>query len=146
MKLGELKPAEGSTKDTKRLGRGPGSGLGKTSGRGHKGAGARSGNKKRSWFEGGQMSLQRRLPKRGFSNHLFRKEYQIVNLALLDAIKAESVDSQVLYDNGLIRSPYKPVKILGDGDINRAIEVTADAFSASAIAKIEKQGGSAKVL
>ncbi|NQV37766.1 MAG: 50S ribosomal protein L15 [Candidatus Marinimicrobia bacterium] len=146
MNLGELKPAAGSTKDTKRLGRGPGSGLGKTSGRGHKGSGARSGSKTRTWFEGGQMSLQRRLPKRGFSNHLFRKDYQIVNLVMLDGLKVDTVDSQVLFENGMIRSPYKPVKILADGEITRAVEVTADAFSSNAIAKIEKLGGSAKVL
>ncbi len=146
MKLGDLKPAEGSKKDTKRRGRGPGTGLGKTSGRGHKGAGSRSGNKKRAWFEGGQMALARRVPKRGFSNHLFKKEYQIVNLTSVDKIDGDTVDSQVLYENGLIRSPYKPVKVLGDGEIGRAVNITADAFSAGAIKKIEKQGGSANVL
>ncbi len=146
MKLGELKSPAGAHKDTKRRGRGAGSGLGKTGGRGHKGAGSRSGNKTRAWFEGGQMSLARRLPKRGFSNHLFRKEYQLVNLSVLEGLKDKKIDSQVLYDNGLIRSPYKPVKILGDGSLSRAVEITADAFSKNAVAKIEEQGGSTIVL
>ncbi|MFQ6604174.1 MAG: 50S ribosomal protein L15 [Fidelibacterota bacterium] len=146
MKINDLKPASGAKKNTKRLGRGPGSGLGKTSGRGHKGAGQRSGNKKRTWFEGGQMSLQRRLPKRGFSNHLFRKEYQIVNLSDLNKLEEKTIDSTVLYNHGLVRSALRPVKILGNGELDHAIIVEANAFSVGAKNKIEQQGGSANVL
>ncbi len=146
MKINDLKPASGAKKSTKRLGRGHGSGLGKTAGRGHKGAGQRSGNKKRTWFEGGQMSLQRRLPKRGFSNHLFRKEYQIVNLSELNKLEEKTIDAAVLFQHGLVRSALKPVKILANGELDRAITVEADAFSAEAKNKIEKQGGSANVL
>jgi len=141
MKLEELKPAKGSRKNTKRLGRGQGSGYGGTSGRGHKGAGQRSGNKKRAWFEGGQMPLLRRLPKRGFSNFRFRKEYQIVNLATLDLLKNKKIDVKYLAEQGIIKSAYKPVKILGNGEIKKAIEISASAFSKSAIEKIEKAGG-----
>jgi len=141
MKLEELKPAKGSRKNTKRLGRGQGSGYGGTSGRGNKGAGQRSGNKKRAWFEGGQMPLLRRLPKRGFSNFRFRKECQIVNLATLNLLKNKKIDAQYLAEQGVIKSAYKPVKILGNGEINKAIEISANAFSKSAIEKIEKAGG-----
>ena len=141
MKLDELKPAEGSKKDTKRLGRGPGSGWGRTSGRGEKGAGQRAGNKKRAWFEGGQMPLLRRLPKKGFSNDRFKKEFQVVNLSTLEALGLKKVDSAVLADKGVIKSAYGSVKILGDGDIKNAMEVSANAFSKTAIEKIEKAGG-----
>jgi len=146
MKLGELSPQKGAVKKTKRLGRGHGSGLGKTSGRGHKGSGSRSGSKSRAWFEGGQMPLLRRLPKRGFKNYLFRKDYQIVNLVDLERIKKDTVDPQILFESGLIRSAYKPVKILGDGELNRALKITATRFSSSAVEKIEKAGGTATVL
>lgn len=141
MKLDELKPAEGSKKDTKRLGRGPGSGWGRTSGRGEKGAGSRAGNKKRAWFEGGQMPLLRRLPKKGFSNHRFKKEFQVVNLSTLEALGLKKIDSAVLAEKGVIKSAYESVKILGDGDIKNAMEVSANAFSKTAIEKIEKAGG-----
>jgi large subunit ribosomal protein L15 len=141
MKLDELKPAKGSTKNTKRLGRGHGSGWGKTAGRGNKGAGQRSGNKKRSWFEGGQMPLLRRLPKKGFSNYRFRKEFQIVNLSTLEELSTEKIDSTILAEKGVIKSAYEPVKILGNGDLKTAIEVAASAFSKTAIEKIEKAGG-----
>ena len=143
MKLDELRPASGSTKNTKRLGRGPGSGWGKTAGRGHKGAGQRSGSKKRAWFEGGQMPLLRRLPKKGFSNYLFRKDYQIVNLSTLELLGTKKTDANLLADNRVVRSALQPIKILGNGDVKTAIEVTASAFSKTAIEKIKKAGGKA---
>ena len=143
MKLDELKPAKGSKKNTKRLGRGPGSGWGRTSGRGNKGAGQRSGNKKRAWFEGGQMPLLRRLPKRGFSNYRFRKEFQIVNLSTLELLDDKKIDANSLTKSGIIKSAFEPVKILGNGDLTKAVEITADAFSKTAIEKIEKAGGKA---
>lgn len=141
MKLDELKPAKGSTKNTKRLGRGPGTGWGRTSGRGNKGAGQRSGNKKRAWFEGGQMPLLRRLPKRGFSNYRFRKEFQIVNLSILELLDINKIDANILAENGVVKSAYQPIKILGNGDISKSIEVSANSFSKTAIEKIEKAGG-----
>ncbi len=141
MKLDELKPAKGSTKNTKRLGRGPGTGRGKTSGRGHKGAGQRSGNKKRAWFEGGQMPLLRRLPKRGFSNYRFRKEFQIVNLVTLELLDTKKIDANILAEKGIIKSAFESLKILGNGELTKAIEITANAFSKTAIEKIEKAGG-----
>ena len=146
MKLDSLKPPKGSIKNKKRIGRGHGSGLGKTSGRGHKGAGQRSGNKRRAWFEGGQMPLARRLPRRGFTN-IFKEEIQIVNISDLIRIEKNSeIDPVVLQENGLIRSSLKPVKILGEGDIDKKLNVTASAFSASAKNKIEKAGGTATIL
>ena len=141
MKLSSLKPTKGATSNRKRVGRGHGSGLGRTAGRGEKGYHSRSGSKNRSWFEGGQMPLHRRLPKRGFSNYLFRKQYQIVNLRDIDALNLEEIDSKILFDNGLIRSFLQPVKILGDGDVSKAIKIKATTFSKSAIIKIEKAGG-----
>ena len=143
MKLDELKPAKGSTRNTKRLGRGPGSGTGKTAGRGHKGAGQRSGSKKRAWFEGGQMPLLRRLPKRGFSNYLFRKDFQIVNLSTLEFLKLKKIDASKLAEKGVVKSAFNPIKILGNGDLTKAIEISASAFSKTAIEKIEKAGGKA---
>ena len=141
MKLDSLKPAKGSVKDRKRIGRGHGSGFGKTSGRGHKGSGQRSGNKKRPWFEGGQMPLARRLPRRGFKN-IFKEKFQIVNICDIVKIpKVSKVDSVVLNDNGLIRSALKPVKILGKGDIDIKISITASSFSKTAKNKIENAGG-----
>ena len=146
MKLDSLKPSKGSIKNKKRIGRGHGSGLGKTSGRGHKGAGQRSGNKRRPWFEGGQMPLARRLPRRGFTN-IFKEEIQIVNISDLNRIEKNSeIDPVVLQENGMIRSSLKPVKILGQGDIDKKLNVTASAFSASAKNKIEKAGGTATIL
>lgn len=141
MKLSSLKPTKGATSNRKRVGRGHGSGLGRTAGRGEKGYHSRSGSKNRSWFEGGQMPLHRRLPKRGFSNYLFRKQYQIVNLRDIDALNLEEIDSKKLFDNGLIRSFLQPVKILGNGDVSKAIKIKATTFSKSAILKIEKAGG-----
>ena len=141
MELNELKYAKGSRRARKRIGRGAGSGWGGTSGRGHKGQKSRSGGKIPVWSEGGQMPLQRRVPKRGFTN-IFRKEYQLVNVAGLEAkIEGDVVNTETLLASGLIRKKNVPVKILGQGDLKKALEVTARAFSASAIAKIEKAGG-----
>ena len=144
MKLDSLTPVPGSTKNRKRVGRGAGSGLGRTSGRGEKGAQARSGFKRRPWFEGGQMALARRLPKRGFTN-LFRKEFQIVNLEAIENLGLDTVDAQILADSGLIRSVLKPIKILADGELKLKVTVTASAFSESAKEQIEQAGGTATV-
>ena len=143
MKLNLLTPIEGSVKNRKRVGRGHGSGLGRSSGRGDKGAGQRSGFKRRAWFEGGQMSLARRLPKRGFTN-IFKKEFQIVNLAKIEALGLSSVTANELFENGLIRSILKPVKILGDGKLTSKVNITATAFSASAKTAIQEAGGAAE--
>tara|TARA_B100000519_G_scaffold100905_1_gene87514 strand:- start:151 stop:588 length:438 start_codon:yes stop_codon:yes gene_type:complete len=145
MKLDSISPITGSTKSRKRVGRGHGSGLGKSAGRGDKGAGQRSGFKRRTWFEGGQMPLARRLPMRGFNN-LFKKEFQIVNIDSIEALGLEEVNAQILMDNGLIRSALKPVKILGNGEIKSKIKLTATVFSKSAKEKIEKAGGTATEL
>ena len=145
MKLNSLLPINGSTKSRKRVGRGHGSGLGKSAGRGDKGAGQRSGFKRRAWFEGGQMPLARRLPMRGFHN-LFKKDFQIVNINRIEALGLKEVNAQILKENGLIRSALKPVKILGNGDIKSKIDITATIFSQSAKQKIEKAGGTATVL
>ncbi len=146
MKLDSLTPSEGSKKNRKRIGRGHGSGLGKTSGRGHKGAGQRSGNKKRAWFEGGQMPLARRLPRRGFTN-IFKEKFQIVNISDLVKIEKKSdIDPIILKENGFIRSSLKPVKVLGEGSIDKKINVTASSFSESAKNKIEKAGGTVTIL
>ena len=142
MKLGELKPSDGATHSKKRVGRGHGSGLGRNAGRGEKGYHSRSGSKHRPWFEGGQMPLARRLPRRGFTN-LFKKEFQIVNLDAIDALGLDTINPQVLAKHGLVRSALKPVKILGDGEIKSKLDVTATAFSNSAKEKIEKAGGTA---
>ncbi len=146
MKLDTLTPLKGSVSKRKRIGRGHGSGLGKTSGRGHKGAGQRSGNKKRAWFEGGQMPLARRLPRRGFTN-IFKEKYQIVNIGDLNDVSDNSVvDPVFLKKSGLIRSALKPIKILGNGKIEKKIQISASAFSESAKLKIEKVGGTTTVL
>ena len=146
MKLNSMSPIKGSTSKRKRVGRGHGSGLGKTAGRGHKGSGQRSGNKKRAWFEGGQMPLARRLPRRGFTN-IFKEKYQLVNIGDLDSLDDNSVvDPVFLQEAGFIRSSLKPVKILGKGDIKINLTVSASAFSASAKTKIEASGGEIIVL
>ena len=144
MKLDSLTPVPGSIKNRKRVGRGAGSGLGKSSGRGDKGAQQRSGYKRRPWFEGGQMALARRLPKRGFTN-LFRKEFQIVNLEAIENLGLDTVDAQILADNGLVRSALKPIKILADGELKLKVTVTASAFSETAKEQIEQAGGTATV-
>ncbi len=146
MRLGNLSPAEGATTESKRLGRGIGSGLGKTSGKGHKGQWARSGGGVRPGFEGGQMPLIRRIPKRGFNNH-FRKEYSIVNLSVLESFEAGSVvDMEILNEKGLIKLVKGSVglKVLGNGTLTKALTVKAASFSASAKEAIEKAGGKAE--
>lgn len=146
MKIGKLSPALGSNTPAKRLGRGIGSGLGKTSGKGHKGQWARSGGGVRPGFEGGQMPLIRRIPKRGFNNH-FKKAYSIVNLSVLDTFEAGAVvDLNALVEKGLIKLVKEGVglKVLGNGEITKSITVKANAFSESAKAAIEKAGGTAE--
>jgi large subunit ribosomal protein L15 len=138
--LSTLSPAEGSTQSRKRVGRGPGSGLGKTSGKGNKGHKARTGGATNPGFEGGQMPMYRRLPKRGFTNP-FRVEAQVVNLLDLKKVSAAEVSPQTLYSAGLIGKPDSPVKLLGTGDADRAYTVRGVALSAPARAKIEAAGG-----
>jgi large subunit ribosomal protein L15 len=141
MDLNTLKPALGSTKNRKRIGRGPGSGHGKTSTKGHKGQKARSGGSIKAGFEGGQMPLQRRLPKRGFTP-LDRIEYSVVNLKQLEVFEAGStVDAMALVSKGLIKNSCNAVKILGNGDLTKALKVTATKFSQSARDKIVASGG-----
>jgi large subunit ribosomal protein L15 len=146
--LSRLQPPKGAVKKKKRVGRGPGSGLGKTAGRGHKGQGARSGGKPHPRFEGGQMPLQRRLPKRGFTN-VFRHEYHIVNLRDLQGFAANTVvDVDALAKQGLLpkSSQAAGLKVLGDGEISVALIVKAHRFSASARQKIEAAGGTVEVI
>lgn len=147
MQLHQLYPFQEERKSRKRLGRGGGSGLGGTSGKGHKGQNARAGGGVPAGFEGGQMPLQRRLPKRGFKNHPFRVRYEVINLGLLVAAfegkSAISIDD--IYERGLAKIGM-PVKILGDGDVSAALTVEAHKFSASAAEKIQKAGGTAKTL
>ncbi len=146
MRLGELSPAMGATTAKKRLGRGIGSGLGKTSGKGHKGQWARSGGGVRPGFEGGQMPLIRRIPKRGFNNH-FKKVYSIVNLSVLEGLEANSVvDMTMLGEKGLIKIVKGSIglKVLGNGTLTKALTVKASSFSASAKDAIEKAGGKAE--
>jgi large subunit ribosomal protein L15 len=144
MDLSSLKPPPGSRKNRKRVGRGPGSGIGSQCGKGHKGQKARSGYKSRAWNEGGQMPLARRLPKRGFTN-IFKKAYQIVNLDSLAKLNQDVIDKDVLLSNKLIRNKRLPFKILGNGDIDKPINIKAHAFSKTALEKIEKAGGTAEV-
>ena len=146
MKLHELHPAEGSTASQKRLGRGNGSGLGKTSGKGHKGAKARSGGGKRPGFEGGQMPLYRRVPKRGFTN-VFGTEYAEVNVERLEVFEdGDVVNAQALLEKKIIRKELDGVKILGGGELTKKLTVKAAKFSASAKEKIEAVGGKAEVI
>ena len=146
MKLHELQPAAGSTAAPKRLGRGIGSGLGKTSGKGHKGAKARSGGGKYPGFEGGQTPLSRRLPKRGFTNH-FRKEYAAVNVSSLNRFEDGDVISPYeLVDAGILKNVLDGVKIMGDGEITKKLTVQANKFTATAKEKIEAAGGKAEVI
>ncbi|MFM9985501.1 MAG: 50S ribosomal protein L15 [Flavobacteriales bacterium] len=148
MKLNTIKPAEGSTQTRKRVGRGPGSGLGETSGRGHKGAGQRSGTKRKLGFEGGQMPLQRRLPKFGFKN-INRVEYKGVNLDLIqqlvDKHNVSEITPAFLQEHGIC-SKKELVKVLGRGELKGKVNVTANGFSATAKAAIEKMGGTATTL
>ena len=145
MKLHELQPAIGSTTAPKRLGRGVGSQLGKTSGKGHKGAKARSGGGKRPGFEGGQMPLTRRLPKRGFTN-IFGKEYAIVNVSALNAFEDGAVvNAAALMEKGLIKKELDGVKILGGGELQKKLTVSVDKVTDSAKEKIEAIGGKVEV-
>jgi large subunit ribosomal protein L15 len=143
--LHDLKPSPGSRRKRKRVGRGPGSGKGKTSGRGHKGQKARSGGTVPAGFEGGQMPLQRRIPKRGFTP-LNRVDYQVVNVGALGTVEGDEVTPETLVRHGLIGSAKAPLKILGDGDVERALTVRAHAFSGSAREKIEGAGGTVTVI
>ncbi len=145
MKLHELAPAPGSNKSAKRKGRGHASGNGKTAGYGHKGQKARSGSK-RAGFEGGQMPMQRRLPKRGFTN-IFATNYAIIRVSDLEIFEAGSVvTQQALIEKGLVKKPQDGVKVLGDGEVTKALTVQLAAYSASAKEKIEKAGGKAEVV
>jgi large subunit ribosomal protein L15 len=131
----------GGRKDRKRVGRGEGGGRGKTSGRGHKGQRSRSGSSLRPGFESGHVPLYRKLPKRGFSNFNFRTEYSVVNVGDLERVEATEIDRNALVKAGLVRSSSRLIKILGEGEISKAVNVTADKFSGSAKEKIEKAGG-----
>lgn len=146
MKLHELKPAEGSRKERKRVGRGIGSGNGKTAGRGHKGQNARSGGGVRLGFEGGQNPLYRRLPKRGFTNPT-RKEYSIVNVEVLNRFEAGTeVTPELLIETGVVKNVKDGIKILGNGTLEKQLTVKANKFSASAVQAIEAAGGKTEVI
>ncbi|MFA5515121.1 MAG: 50S ribosomal protein L15 [Desulfuromonadales bacterium] len=146
MDLSNLKPAIGSTKDRKRIGRGQGSGTGKTAGKGHKGQKARSGGSIKAGFEGGQMPMHRRLPKRGFTS-LNKKVFVLVNLDDLESFEAGSViDLEAMGKAGLIKKLQDGVKVLGNGEVTKALTVQAHKFSKSAVEKIEAAGGKAEVI
>lgn len=145
MKLSELRPSEGSRKKIKRVGRGVGSGHGKTSCRGHKGQNSRSGGRVPAWFEGGQMPIQRRLPKRGFTN-IFRIYYNVINLKDLDKIKADGpITPEIMREKKIVKRKG-PIKILGEGEVTKPVTVHAKKFSKSAMKKIEGAGGKAVVV
>ena len=147
MKLHELRPSEGAFKTSKRLGRGVGSGTGKTSGKGHKGQNARSGGGVRPGFEGGQLPLFRRLPKRGFSNAMFKKEYATINVSDLEKFEEGAVVTpEILKEMGILKKQLAGVKVLGNGELTKKITVKAHKFSNSAIEKIEAKGGKAEVI
>lgn len=146
MKLHELAPASGSVKESKRIGRGHGSGNGKTAGKGHKGQKARAGHGMRPGFEGGQMPLQRRVPKRGFNN-IFAEEWTAVNVSALEVFEdGASVDAAALKAKGIIKKADRPVKVLGNGKLTKKLNVKLNAFSASAAEKINAAGGKAEVI
>ena len=146
MKLHELSPAPGSVREVKRIGRGHGSGQGKTAGKGHKGQKARAGRGMRPGFEGGQMPLQRRIPKRGFVN-IFATNYAIINIAALNKFEDGAVvDTQALKDMGLVKDAKDGVKVLGNGELTKKRTVQVAAYSESAKAKIEAAGGKAEVI
>jgi large subunit ribosomal protein L15 len=146
MKLEDLQPAAGSKKKDKRVGRGVGSGHGKTSCKGHKGQKARSGGTKGPAFEGGQMPLQRRLPKRGFKNN-FSVEFAIINLKDINTLKdMDIITPEALLEKGVIKNLKSGLKVLGEGEMQRPVTIKADAFSASALAKIAAAGGKAEVV
>lgn len=142
--LDKLSPVKGANRDKKRLGRGPGSGHGKTAGRGHKGAKSRSGYKNKLGFEGGQMPLQRRLPKRGFTNK-FKVEYAIISLSQLDKLEhTGEIDNQILFEAGLIKKGQL-TKVLANGEITKAVNICVDKASGQAKEKIEQAGGTVKL-
>ena len=146
MKLSNLSPAEGSNRDVKRIGRGHGSGNGKTAGKGHKGQKARAGRGMRPGFEGGQMTLQRRIPKRGFNN-IFAKQYAEVNVDKLNVFEdGATVDAVALIEKGIIKKELDGVRILGNGELTKNLTVKAAAFTAGAAKKIEAAGGKAEVM
>lgn len=145
MKLNELKPQEGATKTRKRVGRGPGSGLGKTAARGMDGQKSRSGYSSKRGFEGGQMPMFRRIPKKGFKNP-FRKEYVVINLNVIEARGVTEVKLEDYRDLGLVKDLQDGIKILGNGELTRAVTIHAHKFSESAREKIEKAGGSCVIL
>jgi len=148
MRIEDIKPAEGSTKKRKRVGRGVGSGHGKTACKGHKGQKARSGGTKGAGFEGGQMPLQRRVPKRGFKcKNIFKKEFAIVNLDVLDGMTGDAVITpELLIERGIVKRKKDGLKVLADGSIKRPVTIKANAFSSSAAAKIEAAGGKTEVI
>ena len=147
MKLHELSVNEGSTHRRKVVGRGPGSGHGKTSGRGEKGQKARSGGGVHIWFEGGQTPLYKRLPRRGFSNARFKTEYAIVNVSDLNRFKdGDTVTPELLKEVGLVKNALCGIKVLGDGKLEKKLTVKANVFTSSAIAKIEEMGGTTEVI
>jgi large subunit ribosomal protein L15 len=146
MKIHELKPAEGSKKSPRRVGRGMGSGLGRTAGKGHKGQKARAGAGKGPAFEGGQTPLARRLPKRGFKNEPFRVEYAVLNLAAIEELGLTEITPEILLANRIVRDMKDGIKILGNGELTKAIKITAHAFSAVAKEKIAAAGGTVEEL
>ena len=147
MKLHELRPSEGAFKTSKRLGRGTGSGLGKTSGKGPKGQNARSGGGVRPGFEGGQLPLFRRLPKRGFSNAMFKVEYATINVSDLEKFEDGAVVTpELLKEMGILKKQLAGVKVLGNGNLTKKLTVKANKFSQSAVEKIEAIGGKAEVI
>lgn len=147
MKLHELRPSEGAFKTKKRVGRGVASGTGKTSGKGHKGQNARSGGGVRPGFEGGQLPLFKRLPKKGFSNALFKKEYAIVNVSDLDRFdEGTTVTPELLKEMGVLKKQLSGVKVLGNGELTKKLTIKANKFSKTAVDKIESKGGKAEVI
>jgi large subunit ribosomal protein L15 len=145
MKLSDLAPYPGSRKKRKRVGRGPGSGHGKTSCKGHKGQKARSGGGVKPGFEGGQMPLQRRLPKRGFTN-IFQKVYTIINVGTLENLSVTEITPEILVNEGVVKNVRDGIKILGQGELTKALNIKAHAFSASAKEKITKAQGSVEII
>ena len=145
MDLSSLKPNKGASKNNKRRGRGEGSGLGVTAGRGHKGYGSRAGSKKRAWFEGGQMPIQRRLPKFGFVN-INKVVYQVVNVSDLQDLGKAEITPDLLFELRVIRKKRLPVKLLGSGELSKKVNVKVNAVSKSAQEKVEKAGGSVTLL
>jgi len=146
MNLSQLKPPAGQKRSSRRVGRGMGSGRGKTAGRGMKGQRSISGFSQKPGFEGGQMPLHRRLPKRGFSNYPFRKEYAVINVGRLEKLEGDSFDPQSLMERGVIKKLRDGLKVLGSGELTRKIKVQAHFFSQSALKKIQAAGGTAETI